>query len=375
MEVGKINRFGVLVMTRQRIRPSIQHVTHETCPVCQGTGHIKNSEALVLSVLRRIKSILSKDSVVKIQIRISPLIAINLLNQRRSELAELEATHEAAIIVTPDHDITYGEVSMEIIRKEDEPERQKRHEMLEHKREPEEETVVLCGDAPISFDKALPYNNNEYVQNGRRGAQRAALDERERLRSLFEGEHTQVNIEPEVKATIKDKHQQSEEIISEPPKLTPEIIASLALPVVPRKRLVTHIEPDAPLSLPEIQANMEKKKTKAPTRKTGPKESEFQKISKTAKSAPAKSSANKTVPKTSSAGSTVKAKGKSKKTLETTGDDPPGIAKPKKTDKEPKVASGKPLLKTAIKARDTKINVSRKSISSVADTKKSRIKK
>jgi ribonuclease E len=188
MEVGKINRFGVLVMTRQRIRPSIQHVTHETCPVCQGTGQVKNAESLVLSVLRRAKSALVKNGVAKLSVRLAPPIAMNLLNQRRQELAELEAAHGASITVTPDHGVVYGDMAMDVTKKEEEPEGAKRaepHERHEQAHDAENETVVLDGDAPISFDKALQ-PPDAAGRTDRRTAQRAALDERERLRSLFE---------------------------------------------------------------------------------------------------------------------------------------------------------------------------------------------
>ena len=71
MEVGKINRFGVLVMTRQRLRPSLQNVTHEACPTCQGTGKVKSMEALVLSVVRRVKAILSREAIAEIRVKLA----------------------------------------------------------------------------------------------------------------------------------------------------------------------------------------------------------------------------------------------------------------------------------------------------------------
>ncbi len=86
MEVGKINRFGVLVMTRQRLRPSLQQVSHEACPTCQGTGKVKSIEALVLSVVRRIKAILSRDAIAEIRVKLMPAIALAVLNQKRKEL-------------------------------------------------------------------------------------------------------------------------------------------------------------------------------------------------------------------------------------------------------------------------------------------------
>jgi len=376
MEVGKINRFGVLVMTRQRIRPSIQHVTHETCPVCQGTGQVKNSEALVLSVLRRIKSILSKDHVAKLQIKISPLIAMNLLNHRRSELAELEAAHDASIIINPDHEITYGEISVEITRREEDAEHSKHHENHDNKREPEEDTVVLCGDTPINFDRALPQNSNGNIHNGRRGAQRAALDERERLRSLFEISNTKVDAGSELKTTVEDKRRHTEESIAEPPKLTPEIIASLAVPAVPRKSLAHNVESDTSLPAAETitDKGVEKAKAKASKRKASVKEAES-KVFKKAKTAPAKPSATKASTKPSSMESAVNTKTKAKVSLKTTETDTISTVKPRKAGAKSKAASEKSPSKAAAKSKEVKSAVSGKSASPVAEPKKSRAKK
>ena len=102
MEVGKINRFGVLVMTRQRIRPSLQHVTHEACPMCQGSGKVKNLEALVLSVVRRIKAILCREAIREIRVKLAPAIAMAVLNQKRKDLADLEAQHDGQIVILAD---------------------------------------------------------------------------------------------------------------------------------------------------------------------------------------------------------------------------------------------------------------------------------
>ncbi|HNX32381.1 MAG TPA: Rne/Rng family ribonuclease [Holophaga sp.] len=193
MEVGKINRFGVLVMTRQRIRPSLQNVTHEMCPMCQGSGKVKNLDALVLSVVRRIKAILCRESIKEIRVKLAPVIAMAVLNAKRKDLADLEAQHDCQIVILAEHEIGYGEMAAEIERGEEEaPERIQAHQP-ERLREPEDETVVLGGDAPISFEKALgeeartPRAQAEpEIKYDRRDSQRAALGERERLRALFE---------------------------------------------------------------------------------------------------------------------------------------------------------------------------------------------
>lgn len=196
MEVGKINRFGVLVMTRQRIRPSLQNVTHEACPMCQGSGKVKSPEALVLSVVRRLKSILCREAIKEIRVKLAPSIAMGVLNQKRKDLASLEDLYDSRITILADPEIAYGEMAAEIERKEDEPVEKPAPSRAERVREPEDETVVLGGDAPISFERALGEDPKRVsvpapdakaeIKYDRRDAQRAALDERERLRALFE---------------------------------------------------------------------------------------------------------------------------------------------------------------------------------------------
>ncbi len=191
MEVGKINRFGVLVMTRQRIRPSLQHVNHETCPTCTGTGKVKTMEALVLSVMRRVHGILAKGGIGEIRIKLAPSIAAAVLNQKRRELIVMEEQSEARILIQADWSMSYGEMAAEIERAEEAPvEKVAASKPPREKGSPEDETVVLGGDSPISFEKALGENTKdakkEAFKYDRRDVQRAALDERERLRALFE---------------------------------------------------------------------------------------------------------------------------------------------------------------------------------------------
>jgi len=190
MEVGKINRFGVLVMTRQRIRPSLQHVNHEPCPTCAGTGKVKTMEALALSVVRRLQGILAKGGIGEIRVKLAPAIATTVLNQKRRELAQMEEQTEARILVLADWSMAYGEMSAEIERAEEAPVEKAAPKPHREKGAPEDETVVLGGDSPISFDKALGDGakepKKEAFKYDRRDLQRAALDERERLRALFE---------------------------------------------------------------------------------------------------------------------------------------------------------------------------------------------
>lgn len=215
MEVGKINRFGVLVMTRQRIRPSLQHVTHETCPTCQGTGMVKNLDALLLSVLRRLKSMLVKESIAEVRVKLAPAIAMALLNQKRRELAALEDLHDAKVLVQADPATAYGEMVSEVERREEEAEEKPVAQPRAERSSDEDDTVVLGGDAPISFDKALADSpaargNGASFRYDRRDAQRAALEERERLRSLFE------SVKPEIASLGENSAPESPAAVEEP---------------------------------------------------------------------------------------------------------------------------------------------------------------
>jgi ribonuclease E len=303
MEVGKINRFGVLIMTRQRIRPSIHHVTHENCPTCQGVGKVKNLDSMVLSVLRRIKAMLSKDSVKELRVKVAPAIAMGVLNGKRRELAELEEQTEARVLIESDPMTAYGEMVAEIERAEEEAPEKTSPQPKHREREREEETVVLGGDSPISFEAALGEEKprakhaDAEIKYDRRDAQRAALEERERLRALFEsakpqGEEPGEREADEAAAPAspgkgrsrrnrgRGKGQASQAVEAvvpatdsaaappaapepapEPPKLTPDLLASLSVPTSRPKKLGASGEsPSAPAPAPKPKAA----KVKAP---------------------------------------------------------------------------------------------------------------
>jgi ribonuclease E len=306
MEVGKINRFGVLVMTRQRIRPSLQHVTHEACPMCQGSGKVKNLEALVLSVVRRIKAILCREPIKEIRIKLAPAIAMAVLNQKRKDLADLEAQHDGQIVILADPETGYGEMAAEIERREEEPAEKPSLRHPDRIREPEDETVVLGGDAPISFEKALGESAKPAlataeteIKYDRRDAQRAALGERERLRALFESVKPEdelragdLETEEETKPTSpkssrrrrgrKDSVETAplavpsapappeQEPEPEPPILTADLLADLAMPA-PRPRLLGSGSAPVPAPMaPQAKRGRPRIKVEAVT-KTGPK--------------------------------------------------------------------------------------------------------
>ena len=95
----KISKFGIIQMTRQRIRPSLKSVIYESCKNCEGTGEIKTIESTCLDLMRQIKSIVNNPQIKKIEITANDVVAEYLLNNKRKRLAELEEKFSKDIII------------------------------------------------------------------------------------------------------------------------------------------------------------------------------------------------------------------------------------------------------------------------------------
>jgi ribonuclease E len=97
--VGSISQFGLLEMTRQRMRPSLESSQSSACGACEGNGHVKSPESVVLDVMRRLALVLHRNEVVRAELIISPDAAFQLLNRKRSQLVELEKRYGKAVTV------------------------------------------------------------------------------------------------------------------------------------------------------------------------------------------------------------------------------------------------------------------------------------
>ena len=95
----KISRFGIIEMTRQRIRPSLKSVIYESCNNCGGTGETETLESTCLSLVRKIKSMVNNPQIKKIEITTSDVVAGYLLNKKRKKLTELEEQFSKSIII------------------------------------------------------------------------------------------------------------------------------------------------------------------------------------------------------------------------------------------------------------------------------------
>jgi len=99
VQIGRISRFGLLEMSRQRLRPSLGESSQETCPVCEGHGTIRSVESLALSILRLIEEEVMKDYTGQIVVQ-APNEVVNFLhNEKRAALAEVENRHKVPVMM------------------------------------------------------------------------------------------------------------------------------------------------------------------------------------------------------------------------------------------------------------------------------------
>ncbi len=104
-KILRISRFGVVEMTRQRMRPSLQLSTYLACPHCAGTGFVKSDESLALEMIRLVSLAASRDHIRRIELTVSQEVGDYLQNEKRTTIAQIEQATEKRVIVhsSPDY--------------------------------------------------------------------------------------------------------------------------------------------------------------------------------------------------------------------------------------------------------------------------------
>ncbi|GAL38048.1 ribonuclease E [Vibrio maritimus] len=105
VQIGRISRFGLLEMSRQRLSPSLAEASHHICPRCSGTGVVRDNESLALSVLRLIEEEALKDNTSQALAIVPVPIASYLLNEKRRSINHIERVQEVKITIVPDSDM------------------------------------------------------------------------------------------------------------------------------------------------------------------------------------------------------------------------------------------------------------------------------
>ena len=118
VQIGRISRFGLLEMSRQRLRPSLEESSQIVCPRCTGHGTIRSIESLALGVLRLIEEEALKDKTSVITAKLPVDVTSFLLNEKRSNIGDIEARHLVQIIIIPDPNLETPHFNVERIRDE-----------------------------------------------------------------------------------------------------------------------------------------------------------------------------------------------------------------------------------------------------------------
>ena len=116
VQIGRISRFGLLEMSRQRLRPSLGEATQIVCPRCEGHGRIRGVESLSLSALRLVEEHAMKDSTGQVLVQAPPSVANFLLNEKRRQLTEIEARHDVNVIVVADEKLETPHLEIQRLR-------------------------------------------------------------------------------------------------------------------------------------------------------------------------------------------------------------------------------------------------------------------
>jgi len=119
IQVGKISRFGLLEMSRQRLRPSLGESSQLVCPRCDGHGTIRGVESIALSILRVIEEEAMKDNTARVLTQMPVEVATFLLNEKRDILTEIEQRQKVNILLVPNTELETPHYTIERIRAND----------------------------------------------------------------------------------------------------------------------------------------------------------------------------------------------------------------------------------------------------------------
>jgi len=122
VQIGRISRFGLLEMSRQRLRPSLGESSYITCPRCDGMGSIRSIESLALSVLRLAEEEAMKDHTARVVIQVPVPSANFLLNEKRSAMAEIEQRNKVPITVVANKDLETPRFEVQRLRADEDTE-------------------------------------------------------------------------------------------------------------------------------------------------------------------------------------------------------------------------------------------------------------
>ncbi|AZY48603.1 ribonuclease E/G [Bordetella avium] len=119
VQMGKISRFGLMELSRQRLRPALNEGSHITCPRCTGTGVIRDAESSALHVLRLLEEEAMKENTAAVHAQVPVDVATFLLNEKRADIAKMEARLKVNLVLIPNKHLETPHHHIERLRHDD----------------------------------------------------------------------------------------------------------------------------------------------------------------------------------------------------------------------------------------------------------------
>ena len=116
IQIGRISGFGLLELSRQRLRPSLQEASTQTCPHCRGAGFIRSTESMALQVLRALEEEGTRHKLSEVTVSIPGAVALYVLNNKRPMLSDIENRHGFRIILLGDDSVVPPDMRIERVR-------------------------------------------------------------------------------------------------------------------------------------------------------------------------------------------------------------------------------------------------------------------
>ncbi len=119
VQMGKISRFGLMELSRQRLRPALNEGSHVTCPRCTGTGVVRDAESSALHVLRLLQEEAMKEGTAALHAQVPVDVATFLLNEKRSDITKIESRLNIALVLIPNKNLETPHHVIERLRHDD----------------------------------------------------------------------------------------------------------------------------------------------------------------------------------------------------------------------------------------------------------------
>ncbi|MCC2667408.1 MAG: RNase [Gammaproteobacteria bacterium] len=153
VQVGRISRFGLLEMSRQRLRPSLGDSSHISCPRCSGQGTIRGVESLALSIIRLIEEHALKENTAQVRAILPVEIASFLMNEKRQAIIDIETRQKITVVIVPNSHFTTPQYEVERIRSSDLSDRNEKLASYQLPNKPEVETITTAQSVQRTHQK------------------------------------------------------------------------------------------------------------------------------------------------------------------------------------------------------------------------------